>query len=576
MRAGNRQHLAALALIAGCTVLIYAGGLTNPFHYDDLHSIVENPHLRSLGNVPAFFYRPEMFSADPRNAMYRPLVLVSYAINHAIGGYEVFSYHLFNIGTHLGVSGLLWLLVRRLGRGQAEALAAALLFALHPLASEPVNYISSRSETLCALFLLLAFHGYLVGSRRWLAIGVVAFVAALLTKSVALALLPMLFIYDRWCRPGGAFRDRWRLQLPYWFLGLVYLVGIREAIGDAVVNHAVRPLGVQWLTQAKALVYYLKLLWWPQGLSVEHQFSLATGLESAPVLGALLLLATAVLVLSRRPDGQVRFWTSWAVITLLPSSAVPLNVLVNEHRLYLPLVGFAVLMARLGVGLAEGRGRAGQVLVVCWLGVYAGHAAQRTQVWRTPETLWRDAIARGPRMPRPHLFLADCLQQSGRYEEALREYQLTRTVYPAVLSAGDLLISYNNEGAAYLALGRHQEAIEAYRRALTIDPTYTRSRASLDALVALQQAAWDPTAHALHKQGLMLLIKARPAQAVPALEASLRAQVRLETGLALGMAYEKSGAVAKAREAYEGLEILAPQSDFARTAATKLRELWGR
>ncbi|MCC7262157.1 MAG: tetratricopeptide repeat protein [Candidatus Latescibacteria bacterium] len=577
MEALSRHRYAGLLLLALCTTLVYARGLGNPFQYDDLHSIVENPHIRSLGHIPAFFSRPEMFSADPRNAMYRPLVLVSYALNHAIGGYEVLGYHLFNLAVHLGVSGLIWALILRLGRGRDEALLAALLFALHPLASEPVNYISSRSETLCVLFLLLAFYGYVAGGWRWRGISLAAFGAALLAKSVALALLPLLITCDLWCRPAAAsWRDRWRAYLPYWVLGMGYVVAIRGAISDAVMVHSVRPLAVQGFTQVKALAYYLKLLAWPQGLSVEHQFSLATGLGSGPVLGALVLLATAAGVLCRWPDGQVRFWTAWALIGLLPSSVVPLNVLVNEHRLYLPLVGFAALVARLLGGLIENRGRLGEVLVVCWLGGYALHTAQRTQVWRTPESLWRDAISRGPYMPRPHLFLGDCLQQAGRYEEALREYHLTRAVYPAVLSAGDLLISYNNEGAAYLALGRRNEAIEAYCRALAIDPTYARSRVSLDALVALQQAAWDATAHALHKKGLMLLVEDRPAEAVPALEASLRAQVRLETCLALGMACEKSGALARARELYGNLRLMAPQSDFARTAAEKAAALGAR
>ena len=104
LRQGQWRGLAAIIAL---TALVYAGSLHHPFQYDDIHSIVENPHIRSLGNIPAFFYRPELFSADPRNAMYRPLVLVSYALNYALSGDEVWSYHLFNLGVHLGTSCLL-------------------------------------------------------------------------------------------------------------------------------------------------------------------------------------------------------------------------------------------------------------------------------------------------------------------------------------------------------------------------------------------------------------------------------------------------------------------------------------
>lgn len=142
-----------------------------------------------------------------------------------------------------------------------------------------------------------------------------------------------------------------------------------------------------------------------------------------------------------------------------------------------------------------------------------------------------------------------------------------------MLSAGDQLVSYNNQGAAYLALGRRAEAVQSYRQALAIDSTYTKSREALDALVALQEKNWDPTAHALHKKGLVMIIENRPVEAIQALEQSLQLQQRLETYMALGMAYEKTGDPAKARWAYSSLVALAPGSSFARTAAEKLGQL---
>ncbi|MBI2504362.1 MAG: tetratricopeptide repeat protein [Candidatus Latescibacteria bacterium] len=571
------RHYLSGTLIGVLVFVVYAGSLDNAFQYDDIHSIVENSHLRALGNIPAFFYQPEMFSADPRNAMYRPLVLVSYALNHALSGYEVWSYHLFNLGVHLGASWLLWALVCQLGGTRLEALLAGLLFALHPLASEPVNYISSRSESLCAFFFLLAFLGYVRGGRRWLGVSLGAFAGALLAKSVGLALLLVLLLYDFLFKRGEVNWERIRRRHSlFWLAGLAYLAGIWGAIDTAVVSHPVRSMAVQYLTQVKAALYYLKLLWMPQGLSVEHQFSLAGSLVDGPVLAALLCLGTAGALLLQRNAKETLFWAAWAGLTLLPSSAVPLNVLVNEHRLYLPAAAFAVLLSRVLVGLVARRGRVGGILVAVWLGSYGGLSWQRTQVWQSPEALWQDALRKGPHMPRPHLYVGDCHQQAGRHEEALREYALVRTVYPALLSAGDQLVSYNNQGTAYLALGRHAEAVESYRRALAIDPTYAKAREALDALVALQEQEWDPTAHALHKKGLMMLIENRLGEAVPALEESLRRQPRLETYLALGMAWEKKGDAEKARWAYTSLRTLAPGSSFARTAEEKLKQLEGK
>lgn len=571
-----KGHLWRGALIWGLTALVYAGSLNNAFQYDDIHSIVDNPHIRSPAKIPAFFVDPALFSADPRNAMYRPVVLVSYALNHAISGYEVWSYHLFNLGIHLGVGSLVYALVCQLGGGWRQGLMAGLIFALHPVASEPVNYISSRSESLCAFFFLLAFLGHVRGGRKWFGVSLASFGAALLAKSVAIAFLPVALAYELIFRRADlAWKSLLKRHGPLWLVGLVYLVGIRGALDTALVSHPVRSLSVQGFTQIKAVVYYLKLWCMPWGLSVEHPFTLARGIGDAPVLAVFLVMGTAGALLLLHSGRQVLFWGLWAVLALLPSSAVPLNVLVNEHRLYLPAVAFSVLLAGLLAKLVEAQGRLGGTLVAVWLGSYGALAWQRSQVWQSPESLWQDALRKGSYMPRPHLFVGDGHQQAGRHEEALREYALAHAVYPEVLSAGDQVALFNNQAAAHLALGHRNEAMASYRQALAIDPIYTKAREALEALVALQELEWEPTAQLLHKKGLMLLIENRPAQAAEALEASLARQVRLETYRALGMAYEQLGQVDEERRVYATLVALAPESPFGRAAAAKLRELEG-
>ena len=148
-----------------------SNSLQGSFHYDDFHSIVDNPNIRTLQYVGDYFTSSAFFSADADKSMYRPLLLVTYALNFALGGYEVTGYHLVNVGLHAVCSLLVW------GMGihfishprfqnkslplqersvtdepLALPLVCGLLFAAHPLAAEPVNYISSRSELLVAAF----------------------------------------------------------------------------------------------------------------------------------------------------------------------------------------------------------------------------------------------------------------------------------------------------------------------------------------------------------------------------------------------------------------------------------------
>ena len=111
-----QRTAAAWGLILVLATLTYHNTFDNSFHFDDSHSIVDNPHIRSLENIPRFFVDPTAFSVMPQGAMYRPLLLVSYALNYAVSGYEILSYHVFNLLLHVVNAGLVYLLALRLLR----------------------------------------------------------------------------------------------------------------------------------------------------------------------------------------------------------------------------------------------------------------------------------------------------------------------------------------------------------------------------------------------------------------------------------------------------------------------------
>ena len=113
--------------------------LGNPFHYDDSHSIVNNLHIRDLGNIPAFFHDPTLFSEDPESAMFRPLLLTSFALNYAVSELQVWTYHAVQIVFHVLCVLLLFSIAKELAGSTLAAGAGALAFAVHPIATEPVN-----------------------------------------------------------------------------------------------------------------------------------------------------------------------------------------------------------------------------------------------------------------------------------------------------------------------------------------------------------------------------------------------------------------------------------------------------
>ena len=163
------RTIAHAVILFVCGTGIYIEAVGHRFHYDDFHSIVENPHIRTLANVGRFFLDPSQFSTHGHNPMYRPVVLASYAVNHAVDGLNPRGYHLFNVLLH-GINGILVYALLRALTPTAVAFFAACLFAIHPINSEAANYVSSRSEMLMAGFFLASCIAWVRfgATGRWL------------------------------------------------------------------------------------------------------------------------------------------------------------------------------------------------------------------------------------------------------------------------------------------------------------------------------------------------------------------------------------------------------------------------
>ena len=399
--------------------------------------------------------------------MYRPLVLLSLALNYAWSGYEPHSYHWFNLGIHALSSLLVWGILLRLGRPPWVALMGGLFFALHPLCAEPVNYISSRSELMAGLGCLGALWFYMgsvqEASRRLYVLSLACFALGLLSKSIAIMALLWPAVWD-WQRSRTF---RWAAYAPFGGIAFLYLWGVRQFIERAVLSEPVRTMGEQVATQLKGLVYYAYLLWAPFSLSVDHAFYTSTLGEPQMLLVALALTsALAILLLAR---GEL-LGLAVGIGALLPTLIVPLNVLVNEHRLYLPVAGFVFAVTSMrGFGRIRGTGWIATLLL---LGL-AGLVVQRNEAWRNELSLWSDAHEKNPLAIRPLLYMGNAERARGNIDQAVRAYTKALEIEPdnAVVRAG--------MGNALMDLGRVDLAITAFKRPLEDQPLMTDLNYSL-------------------------------------------------------------------------------------------------
>lgn len=571
----SRDHL-LLCIASGMTCLgIYWNALGNGFHYDDIHSVVDNPSVRTLENIPSFFTHLGTFSADTDRGMFRPLLLVSYALNHALGAYDVEGYRLVNIFLHAVNACLVTWLTSLLYPGRRHAaLIAGLLFAAHPLATEPVNYISSRSESLAAMFYLLTLALYIRASKRtvtgypygaW-----VAFELGLLTK-MTLVTAPLVLLFYDWVSKRNddvdgaglqAVRRLLRRQLPFWLLLIVHFAVV--TYNDYLTRSLgapVRDFSAQLLTQTKAVGYYLYLTVVPTHLNVEHQFLVQRQL-SPLILVSLGLIASGLwllwLIRHRSAFKIALLGIGSSALVMLPVMAMPLNVLVNERRLYLPTAIFCLL---LGILLSRYYPKRRSVVPVLGILMLSVICLQRNRVWADDFSLWGDVVSKAPLMPRGHLYLGnahkDAALQAMDEAAAKLHWRDAAAAYKRVIELkSDRALSLralNNLGSILLSHGQLQDAETVFRQATDLDPDYVDARVNLG-VIHLQQSR-------VRKGGERMLLLRR---SINSLEraVSLRPYHWQAYGN-LGVAYQDFGDMEKARQAYE--QAIGLKSDDTRT-----------
>ncbi len=446
-----------LALPLALALAAYARVLPGEFVYDDEHAVVRNPDTRDLATAARAAWAAFRTGG-------RPVADLTFAANRALGGLDPRGYHAVNLGLHLLAVVLLYLLARRLlglagaARARWQALAVAGLWALHPLGSQAVSYVTQRAEVLASALMVAALLAFLGAERRGatgrgaalLGLGLAALALALGSKAMAVT-VPALWALVAWAAPGPEARG----ALPPWRLRALALLAplalaTAHAAGTLTGLHPAGNAGFDlpgldpWtylLSQVRAVVTYLRLVLWPAGQSVDWVFEPSRSPLEPAVLarGALLLALTAAAVAlvawGRRRSGEdaaaarlAGLGWLWFLVVLAPtSSVVPVRDLLVEHRAY--LASFGPLLALVAGGerlLSRVRwrwaGAAGAVAVLAaWLALAAALHA-RNAVWESALALWSDATGRGRGGARAYLGLGVALAGRGDPQGALAAF----------------------------------------------------------------------------------------------------------------------------------------------------------
>jgi len=441
--------------------LIFSDCLTYPFlvNWDDDRYVTGNDFIRgfSLPHVRRAFLAPFEWN-------YAPLQLLSYMADYEIGGLNPAPYHFTNIVLHILNSWMVYLLIRAMKCPSWPAGLGGFLFLVHPVQVESVVWISERKNLLSLFFFLASFLAHIQNGRRaGHLLSFALFVPAVLSKSAAVVLPPILVLYD-WIDQRG---QGWRILLlrsaPFFAVSLVFgCMAIRFQMAGGESYFDTREGTWIW-TVPVIFVRYLLLVIWPVNLAAFYDVPVEAAL-TAKVAGACLL-GLAVMGVSIGLCGRKRlagFWIVFFLISLAPLlHVVPLPTPMNDRYLYFPMVAVAGLLALLAGRLSQASLGARAVGMMCLVSVVVllGFGASRqVLVWQDSETLWSTAVRRSAGSALVHHKLAEASFAAGRYERVISEFDA------AVRLGRENSVTWCYRGLACRMTGRWDRAGEDFQK----------------------------------------------------------------------------------------------------------------
>jgi protein O-mannosyl-transferase len=435
---------------------------------------------------------------------YRPLIALSFYLDSHLLAQSSVLLHLENVLIHAANAALLFLFGRRLAPAAPSgiALAAALIFALHPVNTEAVNWIAGRTDPLAALFLLLSAlalcRGLETGRRGWTVASVLLLLVGALAKETALFMVPASFLLVKGWLSGHPERTesarRQRTVLVASSLALATLCALLfcyralshgNSVAALMQHHRPDAFGSAVLLSRCAGFYLQKMvLPWPLNVAIDT----VSGWYLVPAFAALLLLW-------RLPRNNPWFAaTCSGLLFLAPPLAVALFDIawtpVAERYLYIPSLFFSLGLAGFLFAAAAqwGKERLVAPLLALLLVVFAAATWQRTAVWGDNITLYRDAVSKSPRFAMLHNTLAVLLAEAGRIDEAHRELNIASSLEPSELLRG--LIRRNRILLAIVGASPEESrrTLNLYRHAGTSEDTELLDALRKTDLILLRKA----------------------------------------------------------------------------------------
>jgi tetratricopeptide (TPR) repeat protein len=443
----------AIALILGATFIAFSNSLLNGFAYDDNTQILRNEFIRDFSNLPkalvteAWFWRIQQdrsgtLGEKAATPYYRPVFTIYLMIGWHLLERSAFGWHLANMLLHMVAVYFAFLIIEKLSGDLLLAVVSSLIFALHPLKSESVAWISGLTDPLLAIFLLPSFYLYMRyrdgGRRVNLAAALALFLMAAFTKEPAVALPIFIVAYEVLIRAGRPLQQRLKDAAfhgaAFFALSAFYFAMRRYSLGFwlndySFTNYSAKSI---LLTIPMVICKYIGLLLWPINLSIYHSTPLVVSPADVRfILPMLAVLAMAAGIWFASKHQIIKVAALWFAIHLLPAlniGAFDYRFMVQERYLYIPSIGFSLLagLALLKIPLRRlGLGAARWAVPTTILILLAAKTFAQNSIWKDDATLYAHGTRVAADQEMPYLMLGFHhlkLQQYDKVVECFEKY----------------------------------------------------------------------------------------------------------------------------------------------------------
>lgn len=484
IEAKNIKWLALLILVV-LGFLVYANSFKNDLFWDDDDGIVNNIYIKDLSYFPKYFSENLIAGSGQISNYWRPLVLISFAVDYKLSSLNPFGYHLTNTILHILAAWLSFLLLYKISGKKFLSLAAAIIFLVHPLQTEAVTYVSGRADSLSAIFVLLGTLTYFnfrqEKNKKYLAVSLLAFTLALLVKEQSITLPGLIFLVELFFFFNKKkWRDSLRYFAPFVLVAVAYFILRITALNFNDLLSGVdysdvydSSLKIRLLTFTKVFVKYFSLLFFPFNQHMAYEIAPVTSILSWAFLKFTILVSGLIYIIKKYWGSHklVIFGLAWFIVLLLPrTNIISINRPLYEHWLYLPMLGFWLAVIIL---LQELIKKINLKKVVVWYIIlflilyFSALTIKRNFDWRDPITFYEKNLKYTPNSFIQRNNLGMAYATLNRYDDAIKEYQKAieiADIYPQV---------HYNLGNALVALGRTQEAEIEYYRTIEMSPQFS-------------------------------------------------------------------------------------------------------